>query len=108
LCTRASSRPPHTPQAGPQAVAAANKLASWPAATAPNQIWVGDITYLALATGHWAYLACWRDAFYRRVVGWQVSESLHTDLILTAFNRAVAAVCQPPPGLLVHADRGSQ
>ena len=107
LCTRASSRPPRTTQADPQAVAAANKLATWPAATAPNQIWVGDITYLALAAGNWAYLACWRDAFSRRVVGWQVSESLHTDLILTAFNRAVV-VCQPPPGLLVHADRGSQ
>ena len=107
LCTRSSTRPPRTTQADPQAVAAANKLATWPAATAPNQIWVGDITYLALATGQWAYLACWRDAFSRRVVGWHVSESLHTDLILTAFNRAVA-ICQPPPGLLVHADRGSQ
>ena len=83
-CTRASSWPPRTTQADPQAVAAANKLASWPAATAPNQIWVGDITYLALATGHWAYLACWRDAFSRRVVGWHVSESLHTDLILSS------------------------
>jgi putative transposase len=103
LSTRTSTRPPRTTQA----VAAANKLATWPAATAPNQIWVGDITYLALATGQWAYLACWRDAFSRRVVGWHVSESLHTDLILTAFNRAVA-VCQPPPGLLVHADRSSQ
>ena len=40
-------------------------------------------------------------------MGWHVSESLHTDLILTAFNRAVA-ICQPPPGLLVHADRSSQ
>ncbi|MGI4832628.1 MAG: IS3 family transposase [Janthinobacterium lividum] len=106
-CTRASTRPPRTTQADPQAVAAANKLAHWPAATAPNQIWVGDITYLALATGQWAYLACWRDTFSRRVVGWHVSESLHTDLIMTAFNRVVA-VCQPPPGLLVHADRGSQ
>jgi putative transposase len=107
LCTRASSRSPRTTQADPQAVAAANKLATWPAAMAPNQIWVGDITYLALATGQWAYLACWRDAFSRRVVGWHVSESLHTALILTAFNRAVA-ICQPPPGLLVHTDRGSQ
>jgi putative transposase len=107
LCTRVGTRPPRTTQADPQALAAANKLASWPAAVAPNQVWVGDITYLALATGQWAYLACWRDAFSRRVVGWHVSESLHTDLILTAFNRAVA-ICQPPPGLLVHADRGSQ
>jgi len=107
LCIRSNARPPRSTQADPQAVAAANKLATWPAPTAPNQIWVGDIIYLALATGQRAYLACWRDAFSRRVVGWHVSESLHTDLILTAFKRAVA-VCQPPPGLLVHADRGSQ
>jgi len=93
LCTCVSSRP-RTTQADPQAVAAANKLATWPAATAPNQIWVGDITYLALSTGQWAYLACWRDAFCRRVVGWHVSDSLHTDFILIAFKRAVA-ICQP-------------
>jgi putative transposase len=107
LCTRVGTRPPRTTQADPQAIAAANKLARWPAAAASNQVWVGDITYLALATGQWAYLACWRDAFSRRVVGWHVSESLHTDLILNTFKRAVA-ICQPPPGLLVHADRGSQ
>ena len=107
VCTRVGTRPLRTTQADPQAIAAANKLATWSAATVPNHIWVGDITYLALATGQWAYLACWRDAVERRVVGWHVSESLHTDLILTAFNRAVA-ICQPPPGLLVHADRGSQ
>lgn len=41
------------------------------------------------------------------MVGWHVSGSLHTDMILTSFNRAVA-VCQPPCGLLVHADHGSQ
>ena len=46
-------------------------------------------------------------AWCRRGDTAHVSESLHTDLILTAFNRAVA-VCQPPPGLLVHANRGSQ
>ena len=40
-------------------------------------------------------------------MGWLVSESLHTNLILTAFNRVVA-VCQPPLGLLVYTDRGSQ
>lgn len=104
--------PPRTTRADPRAVAAANKLASWPAATAPHQTWVGDSAYLALATGHWAYPAGRRDAVERRVVGRHmvgrhVSKSLHTDLMLNAFNRAVA-VCQPPPGLLVHADRGRQ
>lgn len=93
-------------------MAAANKRATWPAATAPNQVWVGDSTYLALATGHGAYLVCWRDAFSRRVVGavsprqhYAHDAPLHTGLILTAFNRAVA-VWLPPPRLLVHADRG--
>lgn len=43
LCPRA--RPvPRTTQADPLAVAAANKLATWPAATAPNQVWVGEST----------------------------------------------------------------
>jgi len=106
LCTRTRAVP-RTTQADPLALAAANKLATWPAAAAPNQVWVGDITYLPLATGQWAYLACWRDAYSRAVVGWQVADSLHTDLVLTAFERAVA-VRQPPAGLLVHADRGSQ
>ncbi|MGI4736881.1 MAG: DDE-type integrase/transposase/recombinase [Janthinobacterium lividum] len=78
ICARVSSRPPRTTPADPQAIATANKFATWPAATAPNQIWVGDITYLALASGQWAYLACWRDAFSRRVVGWRVRESLRT------------------------------
>ena len=50
--------------------------------------------------------ARWRDTFSRRVVGWHVSESLRTYLILNAFNWSVA-VCQPPPSLLVHTDRGS-
>jgi putative transposase len=42
LCTRAGTRPPRTTQADPQAVAAANKLATWPATMAPNQVWGGS------------------------------------------------------------------
>ena len=107
LCTRSAARPPRTTQSDPLALAAANRLSTWPPAAAPNQIWVGDITYLPLSSGQWVYLAAWRDAHTRGVVGWHVSDSLHTDVVTTAFERAVA-VQQPPPGLLVHADRGSQ
>ena len=45
-------------------------------------------------------------AWCRRGDTAHVSEWMHTDLILTAFNRAMT-ICQPPPGLLVHTDRGS-
>ncbi|TDN39143.1 hypothetical protein [Hymenobacter sp. UV11] len=46
LCTRASTRPPRTTQADPQAIAAANKLASWPAATAPTKFgWATSPTW---------------------------------------------------------------
>ncbi|WP_460501139.1 transposase, partial [Hymenobacter agri] len=62
---------------------------------------------LPLASGQWAYLACWRDTCTRGVVGWHVSDSLHTELVTRAFARAMA-VQQPSPGLLVHANRGSQ
>jgi len=60
-----------------------------------------------LVTEQWAYLSCWRDAFFRRVVGWQVSEPLHTDQPADCFYQAIA-VYQPPPSLLVDADRSSQ
>lgn len=60
-----------------------------------------------MAMGNWAYLVCWCDAFSQCVVDRQVSKLLHTDLILTAFNRVVA-MHQLQPSLLVHAGCGSQ
>jgi len=68
---------------------------------------VGDITYLPLQSGQWCYLATWRDACSRRVVGWQLDAQMPTELVLTALNRALA-LRQPPRGLIIHADRGSQ
>ena len=47
-------------------------------------MWVGDITYLPLLGGRWCYLATWRDACSRRVVGWHLAAQMPTELVLTA------------------------
>ncbi|MGI4871144.1 MAG: transposase [Janthinobacterium lividum] len=104
-----STRPqrPRTTQADPAAVVAEHRLLGQPAPTRLNQVWVGDITYLPLLGGRWCYLATWRVACSRRVVGWHLAAQLPTELVLTALEQALT-LRQPAPGLLVHADRGSQ
>jgi transposase InsO family protein len=93
--------------ADPAAVVAENLLLGQSAPTAPNQVWVGDITYLPLLNGRWCYLATWRDACSRRVVGWHLDQHMPTELVLTALEQALT-LRQPAPGLIIHADRGSQ
>lgn len=56
-------------------------------ATAPDQIWVGDVTYLR-ANNEWRYLAVILDKFSRRVVGWSLSHRRNVDLSLKAFKQA--------------------
>ena len=72
----------------------------------PNQIWVADITYLAVATG-FVYLAAILDAWSRRVVGYAISRSIDARLTIAALKAAIAQR-RPPPGCLHHSDRGSQ
>ncbi|MGI4873434.1 MAG: transposase, partial [Janthinobacterium lividum] len=86
---------------------AENRLLSQPAPTRLNQVWVGDITYLPLVGGRWCYLATWRAACSRRVVGWQLAAQMPTERVLTALEQALT-LRQPAPGLVIHADRGSQ
>ncbi|GAA3932339.1 hypothetical protein GCM10022406_16540 [Hymenobacter algoricola] len=104
-----STRPqrPRTTVADPAAVVAENRLLGQPAPTALNQVWVGDITYLPLVGGRWCYLATWRDACSRRVVGWHLAAQMPTELVLLALEQALT-LRQPAPGLIIHADRGSQ
>jgi putative transposase len=68
---------------------------------------MGDITYLPLVGGRWCYLATWRDACSRRVVGWHLTAQMPTELVFMALEQALT-LCPPAPGLLIHADRGSQ
>ena len=75
-------------------------------ATAPNQAWAGDITYIRTWEG-WLYLAVIIDLYSRRVVGWALGSDLHRDLVLRAMKMALG-LRQPGEGLVHHSDRGSQ
>ena len=74
--------------------------------SAPNQVWVSDITYVSTLEG-WLYLAVILDLFSRRVVGWKLGETLEAELVVTALRNALG-LRQPHRGLYFHSDRGSQ
>src|SRR5262245_53498786 len=73
----------------------------------PRQVIVGDITYLPLQNGEWAYLATWMDLFSRNIVGWQIANSMTAELVIVALKRAILRE-RLPAGLIVHSDRGGQ
>jgi putative transposase len=77
-------------------------------ATMPNQLWVGDFTYLRCWEGA-LFFSFVIDAFSRKVVGWQLASHMRTDLVLDALRMALG---QREPGadfaLVAHTDRGSQ
>jgi len=75
-------------------------------ATRPNQIWVGDVTYLKV-NGIWRYLAMILDKYSRRIIGWTLSKKRDADLSLTVFKRA-AKKRLIQSGLYFHSDRGSE
>ncbi len=75
-------------------------------ATAPNQKWVTDITYLWTTEG-WLYLAIVVDLYSRLVVGWAMNERMTTALISDALQMALWQR-KHPKGVIVHSDRGSQ
>jgi len=66
---------------------APNRLPDLPAPSAPNQVWLGDITYVATEEG-WLYLAGVLDLYSRRLTGWAMSEHIDTKLILAAWSMA--------------------
>src|SRR5215218_1282706 len=81
-------------------------LAADMAPDGPNQLWVADITYVAIATG-FVYLAAILDAWSRRVVGYAISRSIDARLTIAALKAAISAR-NPPRGCVHHSDRGSQ
>lgn len=75
-------------------------------AAAPNQRWVGDITYVRTNEG-FLYLATVLDLFSRRIVGWSMAESLEADLVCDAMRMALRQR-RGRPGMVFHSDRGCQ
>ena len=85
---------------------APNRLKGDPTPTAPNQVWVADITYIWTVEG-WIYLAAVMDLFSRKIVGWSLAQTMETSLVKEALQRALAHR-RPAAGLLHHSDRGAQ
>ena len=74
----------------------------------PNQLWVSDFTYVSTWQG-WLYVAFVIDVYARRIVGWRVSTSMHTEFVLDALEQALYARQPERDGALIHhSDRGSQ
>jgi putative transposase len=75
-------------------------------ASRPNELWIADFTYVATWMG-FVYVAFVIDVFARNIVGWRVSRSMQTDLVLDALEQALHAR-QVDAGLVHHSDRGVQ
>jgi len=74
--------------------------------TAPNKVWVSDITYVPTDEG-WLYVAAHKDLFTADIVGYAMGERLTRNLVSQSLFKAVAAK-RPAKGLIHHSDRGSQ
>ena len=75
-------------------------------ASAPNELWTADITYVPTWSG-FLYLAVVLDVYSRRIVGWAMADHLRTELVLAALEMALGNR-RPAPGVLHHSDHGCQ
>jgi putative transposase len=75
-------------------------------ASKPNKVWTSDITYIWTREG-WLYLTVFMDLYSRSIVGWSMNSRLTDDFVVKALKKALLSR-SPPPGTIVHSDRGSQ
>jgi len=76
--------------------------------SAPNQVWVSDITYIPTQEG-WLYLATTLDLYSRKIVGWAMDQRMQKSLVIRALQMALHnRRPNPLQRLMHHSDRGSQ
>lgn len=83
---------------------APNRLQRCFRASAPNQVWVGDVTFVPTRQG-WLHVAMMLDLYARKIVGWSMSPRNDQALVINALMMAIEHR-QPEPGLIHHTDRG--
>ena len=76
--------------------------------TSSNQIWVSDITYIETVNDGFVYLHLVTDLYSRRIMGWSLSPTLHSEYTLSALNMAIRNAGCNLAGLIHHSDRGCQ
>lgn len=96
-----------TTKADPAAVRAPDLVKRHFTATEPNRLWLSDFTYVPTWSGT-VYVAFIIDAFSRTIVGWRLSTTMRTDLVLDALKMAIWARGTRLAGLVAHSDAGSQ
>jgi transposase InsO family protein len=74
---------------------------------APNQVWSGDITYVATDEG-WLFLAVFLDLFTRKIVGFSSDDNMRMELVMNALDMALGRQDARDGELIAHTDRGSQ
>ena len=101
---------PRTTQGDPHLKRSPNLLLEREFPNAPNQVYVGDITFLPLVSsnlGQWLYLAVWMDLFSRNIAGWEVDGHMEESLVIRPMLQLIRNR-QPPSGAIVHSDGGGQ
>jgi len=94
-----------TTQRNPDAPSATDLVDRKFTSTAPDELWVADITYVPTRAG-FLYLAVVVDAFSRRVIGWAMAGHLKARLVLDALEMAIRQ--RRPKGVIHHSDHGTQ
>jgi len=100
-------RPFPTTRRDPAAEPAPDLVQRTFAASAPNQLWIADITYVPTSSEGFLYLAVILDVCSRRVAGWSMAAHLRTELVVGALEMAVWNR-RPDEGLIHHSDHGCQ